>query len=130
MFRVASPVADVTEAADQLRAVPRRLGRDGRLRVHRGRADPRLRHGRTVAEGRRLWARVDRPNVMVKVPGTVEGLPAIEQLIADGVNVNVTLLFFRWRCTAASLTRSSPGWSGASRRGSRWIGSARSPASS
>lgn len=47
----------------------------------------------TVAEARRLWAIVDRPNLMIKVPGTVEGAEAIRQLIADGINVNVTLLF-------------------------------------
>lgn len=47
----------------------------------------------TVAEARRLWAIVDRPNLMIKVPGTTEGAVAIRQLIADGINVNVTLLF-------------------------------------
>jgi transaldolase len=47
----------------------------------------------TVAEARRLWAQLGRPNVFIKVPGTAAGLPAIERLIADGVNVNVTLLF-------------------------------------
>ncbi len=47
----------------------------------------------TVAEARRLWQIVDRPNLMIKVPGTVEGAEAIRQLIADGINVNVTLLF-------------------------------------
>ncbi|HWJ23754.1 MAG TPA: transaldolase [Gemmatimonadaceae bacterium] len=47
----------------------------------------------TVAEARRLWETVARPNVMVKVPGTEEGAKAVRQLIADGVNVNITLLF-------------------------------------
>ena len=47
----------------------------------------------TVEEARRLWAAVDRPNVMVKVPGTVEGAAAVRRLIADGINVNITLLF-------------------------------------
>jgi transaldolase len=47
----------------------------------------------TVKEARRLWAQLGRPNVFIKVPGTAAGLPAIEQLVADGVNVNVTLLF-------------------------------------
>lgn len=47
----------------------------------------------TVAEAERLWRAVDRPNVMIKVPGTLKGLPAIESLIAEGINVNVTLLF-------------------------------------
>ncbi len=47
----------------------------------------------TIEEARRLWRTVERPNVMVKVPGTVEGAEAIRELIAEGVNVNVTLLF-------------------------------------
>ena len=47
----------------------------------------------TVEEGKRLWATVDRPNVMIKVPGTAEGANAARRLIAEGVNVNVTLLF-------------------------------------
>ncbi len=47
----------------------------------------------TVAEARRLWEIVDRPNLMIKVPGTTEGADAVRQLIADGINVNVTLLF-------------------------------------
>lgn len=47
----------------------------------------------TVEEAHRLWTTVDRPNVMIKVPGTAEGCIALEQLIADGLNVNVTLLF-------------------------------------
>lgn len=47
----------------------------------------------TVAEARRLWETVDRPNVMVKVPGTVEGALAVRELIAAGINVNITLLF-------------------------------------
>jgi transaldolase/glucose-6-phosphate isomerase len=47
----------------------------------------------TITEGKKLWAAVNRPNVMIKVPGTQEGLPAIQQLISEGINVNVTLLF-------------------------------------
>ena len=47
----------------------------------------------TVAEARRLWRAVDRPNLMIKVPGTRQGLPAIRQLIGEGININVTLLF-------------------------------------
>ncbi len=49
--------------------------------------------GATVEEARRLWKTVDRPNVMVKVPGTEQGAKAVRQLIADGINVNITLLF-------------------------------------
>jgi len=47
----------------------------------------------TVAEARRLWAAVDRPNLLVKVPATAEGVPAIETLIGEGININVTLIF-------------------------------------
>jgi transaldolase/glucose-6-phosphate isomerase len=47
----------------------------------------------TLEEARRLWSAVGRPNLMIKVPATTEGLPAIEQLIAEGINVNATLLF-------------------------------------
>jgi transaldolase/glucose-6-phosphate isomerase len=47
----------------------------------------------TIAEAHRLWTAVDRPNVMIKVPATQEGLPAIQQLISEGINVNITLLF-------------------------------------
>ncbi len=56
---------------------------------------PRLAHDTagTLAEARRLWAAVGRPNLMVKIPGTGEGLPAVADAIADGININVTLLF-------------------------------------
>ncbi|MEJ2168322.1 MAG: transaldolase [Desulfobacterales bacterium] len=47
----------------------------------------------TLEEARRLWSAVDRPNVFIKVPGTEEGLPCIRQLISEGININVTLLF-------------------------------------
>ena len=47
----------------------------------------------TIDEARRLWKTVGRPNVMIKVPGTVEGAKAVRQLIADGLNINITLLF-------------------------------------
>src|SRR5919107_1038675 len=47
----------------------------------------------TLAEARRLWEAVDRPNVMIKIPGTPEGLGPIEEATADGINVNITLLF-------------------------------------
>lgn len=56
---------------------------------------PELAHNTkaTIEEARDLWQLVDRPNVLIKVPGTREGLPAIKQLISDGININVTLLF-------------------------------------
>ncbi len=47
----------------------------------------------SVDEARRLWKAVDRPNVMIKIPGTAEGLPAIQQAIGEGININITLLF-------------------------------------
>ena len=85
-------INDVQMACDVMRPVRRRARR--RLRVARGRAlagasTPRARSRRPASCGRR----VDRPNVMIKIPGTEEGLPAIEDAIADGINVNVTLLF-------------------------------------
>src|ERR1700728_273022 len=48
---------------------------------------------KTLEEARRLWKTLNRPNVMIKVPGTAEGIPAIRQLIGEGININVTLLF-------------------------------------
>jgi transaldolase/glucose-6-phosphate isomerase len=57
--------------------------------------DPRLAHdtARSAAEAKRLWAELDRPNAMIKIPGTPEGLPAIEECLFDGLNINITLLF-------------------------------------
>lgn len=88
-------IADIQAAADDLRPVHDRLhGRDGHVSLE---VSPYLAQstGDTIIEGRRLWARVNRPNLMVKVPGTIEGVPAIRQLIEDGLNINVTLLFSR-----------------------------------
>lgn len=51
----------------------------------------------TVVEARRLWSRVNRPNVMVKIPGTMQGLPAIFECLAEGININITLLFSNTR---------------------------------
>jgi transaldolase / glucose-6-phosphate isomerase len=86
-------VADVQAAADLLRPVYEATGgADGYVSLE---VAPGLAHDTdgTVAEARRLWAEVARPNLLVKVPGTAEGVPAIERLIAEGINVNVTLLF-------------------------------------
>jgi transaldolase len=67
-------------------------GRDGYVSLE---VNPHLAHDTngTIAEARRLWAALNRPNVLIKVPATAEGLPAIQQLISEGINVNVTLLF-------------------------------------
>jgi transaldolase / glucose-6-phosphate isomerase len=86
-------IADVSMAADVLRPVHDALdGRDGfvSLEVH-----PRLARDMeaTLEQARDYWKRVDRPNVMIKIPGTDEGIPAIERAIYEGINVNVTLLF-------------------------------------
>jgi len=67
-------------------------GVDGRVSIE---VDPRLAHDTegTIAAGKELWSIIDRPNVMIKVPATLEGLPAITALIAAGISVNVTLIF-------------------------------------
>lgn len=69
-------------------------GRDGFVSLE---VSPHLAHDteRTAEEARRLWKALGRPNVLIKVPATVEGLPAIERLLSEGINVNVTLLFAR-----------------------------------
>jgi transaldolase/glucose-6-phosphate isomerase len=84
---------DVRTACDLLAPVHRATrGADGFVSIE---VDPGLAYDTdgTVEEARRIWRAIDRPNLMIKVPATEEGLPAIEQLLAEGVNVNVTLLF-------------------------------------
>ena len=84
---------DVRRTADLFRRVyDQTEGRDGfvSLEVSPDLADDAT---GTVKEARRLWQLLNRPNVMIKVPGTREGITAIRQLIAEGINVNVTLLF-------------------------------------
>ncbi|ANC30299.1 transaldolase [Isoptericola dokdonensis] len=84
---------DVRQAADVLRPVYDATGTvDGRVSIE---VDPRLARdtAATVATAERLWATVDRPNVMIKIPATVEGLPAITAALAQGISVNVTLIF-------------------------------------
>ena len=86
-------VDDIRDAADVLRpAYDKAGGKDGFVSIE---VSPRLAYDTegTITEARRLWAAVGRPNVMIKVPGTPEGVPAIRTLISDGINVNVTLLF-------------------------------------
>ncbi len=84
---------DVRQACDVLRpAWEATDGRDGRVSIE---VDPRLAHDteKTVAQAVELWKIVDRPNVMIKIPATEAGVPAIAQTLAQGITVNVTLIF-------------------------------------
>ncbi len=84
---------DVRRACDVLRpAYDASGGVDGRVSIE---VDPRLARDtdRTIAEARALWWLVDRPNLFVKIPATVEGLPAITQCLREGISINITLLF-------------------------------------
>ena len=86
-------VEDIQRAADLFRPVFDRLkGADGFVSLE---VSPQLAHNTagTIAEARQLWAAANRPNLFIKVPATREGLPAIQQLIGEGINVNITLLF-------------------------------------
>lgn len=86
-------IEDIQATADMLRpAFDKRRGDDGYASFE---VNPNLAHDTqgTVEEARRLSATIDRPNVMIKVPATPEGIPAIQQLIGEGINVNVTLIF-------------------------------------
>ncbi|MGW8223639.1 MAG: transaldolase [Syntrophobacteria bacterium] len=86
-------MADIRSAADVLRPVYEKSGgADGFVSFE---VNPALAHDTeaTIAEARRLFASLERPNVMIKVPATAAGIPAIEILIGEGVNVNVTLIF-------------------------------------
>ena len=86
-------IKDVQLAADVLRPVYDELrGYDGYVSLEVG---PEAAHDTeaTLEQARDYWKRVDRPNVMIKIPGTTAGVPAIEDCIAEGINVNVTLLF-------------------------------------
>src|SRR6202795_2677783 len=86
-------IRDIQDVADILRPVYEESKfRDGYVSLE---VSPllALKTRETIEEGRRLWKAVNRENVMIKVPGTAEGLPAIRQLISEGININVTLLF-------------------------------------
>lgn len=86
-------IRDIQDAADTLRGVyDESKYRDGYVSLE---VSPYLARQTqaTMDEARRLWKAVKRDNVMIKVPGTAEGIPAIRQLIGDGININVTLLF-------------------------------------
>jgi transaldolase len=84
---------DIRWACDVLRPVwEETSGKDGRVSIE---VDPRLAHEteKTTAEAKALWWLVDRPNVMIKIPAAAEGLPAITAATAEGISVNVTLIF-------------------------------------
>ncbi len=84
---------DVRDAADVFRPVyDATAGFDGRVSIE---VAPNLANDTdaTIAEAKRLWAKVDRPNTMIKIPGTKAGLPAITEAIGSGISVNVTLIF-------------------------------------
>ena len=86
-------VEDIQMVADLLRSTyDRTNGEDGFVSLE---VSPSLAHDTigTIEEARQLWSLVNRPNSMIKVPATREGIPAIQQLIGDGINVNITLLF-------------------------------------
>src|ERR1700720_1625147 len=86
-------VEDVSRAADAFRSVYEAArGDDGFVSIE---VEPHLAldTAGSVEEARRLWKRCDRPNVMVKIPGTKPGIPAIRQCLAEGININITLLF-------------------------------------
>src|SRR5882757_2143639 len=86
-------IRDVQDATDIFRAVyTETKGRDGYVSLE---VSPNLAFDTqaTIEEARRLWKAVNRPNVMIKIPATPQGIPAIRQVLEDGINVNITLLF-------------------------------------
>ena len=86
-------IQDIQDAADALKPVYESTKmRDGYVSLEVSPFLAKDTNG-TIQDARRLWKAVNRPNLMVKVPATVEGVPAIEQLISEGININVTLLF-------------------------------------
>jgi transaldolase len=86
-------IHDVRAAADVFRRVfDATGGNDGFVSIEVGPGLARDTKG-TIDEARRLWKECDRPNVMVKIPGTAEGVPAIRQCLSEGININITLLF-------------------------------------
>ncbi len=94
---MALAIEDISRAADMLEPVYQQSGgKDGFVSIE---VSPDLAYDppRTVAEAQRLFSAIGKKNILIKVPGTQPGLPAIEQLTAEGVNVNVTLLFSRNR---------------------------------
>ena len=89
-------IADIQQAADILRPVyDESNGDDGYVCLEVSPTLANNTHG-TIEEAKRLFAEVNRPNVMIKVPATEAGIPAIKQLISAGININVTLMFSLW----------------------------------
>src|SRR5579871_530817 len=100
-------IEDIQNAADVLRPIYDRSNHvDGYISLE---VSPTSANDtqKTIAEARSLFQRVARPNVMIKIPATLEGLPAIEQMIYEGVNINVTLIFSldRYRAVAEAFIR-------------------------
>lgn len=86
-------VTDIRNACDVMMPVYRDSGgADGFISIE---VNPKLaaRTEETLAEARQLWKEIDRPNLMIKIPATPEGLPAVQRCIAEGINVNITLMF-------------------------------------
>jgi transaldolase len=100
-------VRDIQMAADVLAPVyAKTSGGDGYVSIEVTPSKARQTEA-TIAEARELWQRVNRPNAMIKIPATIEGLPAIEQMVSEGVNINVTLIFSveRYREVAEAYCR-------------------------
>ena len=85
-------VDEVRTACDLFLPLHDRVGNDGFVSIECSPGSANDTEA-TVAEARRLWTSVDRPNVMVKIPGTAAGVPAIRRCLAEGININITLLF-------------------------------------
>src|SRR5579884_3478459 len=86
-------IRDIQTVADLLRPIyDRTNGQDGYVSLE---VSPDLAHDTdgTLSEVRRFWKTVDRPNLMIKIPATAAGIPAIEQALSEGINVNITLIF-------------------------------------
>jgi len=86
-------IKDITTVADMLRPIYDRTNRqDGYVSLE---VSPDLSHdtGETLSEARRFWKMVDRPNLMIKIPATAEGIPAVQQALTEGININITLIF-------------------------------------
>ncbi|MGH9764798.1 MAG: transaldolase family protein, partial [Blastocatellia bacterium] len=86
-------IRDIQMTTDLFRSVfDKTAGIDGYVSLE---CSPELAHDTegTITEARRLWREINRPNAMIKIPATLEGIPAVQQCISEGINVNVTLIF-------------------------------------